>query len=103
MTMVGACAFVLVRSRYLYTVFFGFFELTRYPLSIFPAGIQWVLFTVVPLGFMNYVPVAWLLGKPIPIIGDTGGLLAPLAGPLLVLLAVAHWTWSIRRYQGGGG
>ena len=103
MTMVGACAFVLVRSRYLYAIFFGFFELTRYPLSIFPAGIQWVLFTVVPLGFVNYVPVAWLLGKPIPIIGDIGGLLAPLAGPLVAAIAVAHWSWSIRHYQSGGG
>lgn len=103
MTMVGACALVLVRSRYLYAIWFGFFELTRYPLAIFPAGIQLVLFTVVPLGFINFAPVAWLLGKPIPVIGATGGLLAPLAGPLVALLAAMHWTWSIRRYQGGGG
>ena len=103
MTMIGACAFVLVKSRYLYSIFFGFFELTRYPLTIFPAGIQWVLFTVVPLGLATFVPIAFLLDKPIPLIGATGGLLAPLAGPLFVLLAVAHWTWSIRRYQGAGG
>ncbi len=103
MTMVGACAFVLVKSRYLYSIFFGFFELTRYPLTIFPAGIQWVLFTVVPLGLATFVPIAYLLGKPIPLIGDIGGLLAPLAGPLFVALAAFHWTWSVRRYQGGGG
>lgn len=103
MTIIGACAFVLVRSRYLYSAFFGFWELARYPLNIFPAPIQWVMFTVIPLGFMNYVPVAWLIGKPVPILGDAAGPLSLVAGPICVALAWAHWTWSIRRYQGGGG
>ncbi len=103
MTIIGACAFVLVRSRYLYSIFFGLFELTRYPLTIFPAGIQWVLFTIVPLGFISFVPVAFLLGRPVPLLGAAGGALALVAGPVCVLLAMAHWTWSVRRYQSGGG
>ena len=57
-TMIGATALIWVRSNHLFSIFFGFWELTRYPLNIFPAALQWVLVTVVPLGFMNYVPVA---------------------------------------------
>jgi ABC-2 type transport system permease protein len=103
LTMIGASAFVLTRSRYLYGIFFGFWELLRYPLNIFPASLQWLLLTIVPMGFMNYVPVAYLLGKPPVVVGELGGLLAPLAGALMVGLAVLQWRYCIRRYQGAGG
>ena len=102
-TMIGASAFIFVQSSHLYTIFFGFWELSRYPLNIFPAGLQWLMITFVPLGFASFVPVAHLLGKDIPVLSDLGGLAAPLAGPLLVLVAMAHWKYAISRYQGGGG
>jgi ABC-2 type transport system permease protein len=103
LTMIGACAFVLTRSRYLYGIFFGLWELTRYPLSIFPVPLQWLLLTALPLGFINYVPVSYLLGKGTVLVGDVGGLLAPCTGPALVALAVWQWRFCIRRYQGAGG
>lgn len=103
LTMIGACAFILVKSRYLYPIFFGLFELTRYPIGILPVAIQWLLLVALPLGFVNYVPVAHLLGKETAIVGDFGGMIAPLVGPLFVLLAAIHWTYSVRRYQGAGG
>lgn len=102
-TMIGAFAFIFVQSSHLYTIFFGFWELSRYPLNIFPTGLQWLLVTLVPLGFASYVPVAHLLGKDIALVGDWGGPLALLAGPALVLLAIAHWRYAISRYQGAGG
>lgn len=102
-TMIGACAFIFVQSSHLYTIFFGFWELSRYPLTIFPAALQWLMVTLVPLGFASSVPVAALLGKPIPLLGDWGGPLALLAGPALVLLAMAHWRYAISKYQGAGG
>ena len=103
LTMIGACALLLTRSRYLYTSFFGFVELTRYPLSIFPAPLQWLMLTAVPMGFMNYVPVCHLLGKEPAVVGQLGGALAPLSGPLLVLIAMAYWRLCLRQYQGAGG
>jgi ABC-2 type transport system permease protein len=102
-TMIGASAMVLVRSRHLYSIFFGFWELVRYPLSIFPAAIQVILLTVIPLAFLNYVPAAFVLGKPIPIFGDWAGYAAPFVGPLTVALAAWHWRYCTRYYQGGGG
>ena len=103
MTMIGASAMVLVHSNYLYSIFFGFWELTRYPLNIFPPALQWMLVTIVPLGFMNYVPVAAFLGREVVPLGAWGAPLALVAGPIAVGIAMAHWRWCIRHYQGGGG
>jgi hypothetical protein len=38
MTMIGASSIVLVQSRYLFSIFFGFWELSRFPLNIYPAA-----------------------------------------------------------------
>lgn len=103
MTMIGATALIWVRSNHLYSLYFGFWELSRYPLNIFPAVIQGVMLTIVPLGFIAAVPVAVLLGKPVPLLGDWAGPVALLAGPFFTLLAVVQWRYAMSRYQGAGG
>jgi ABC-2 type transport system permease protein len=103
MTMIGASSIVLVQSRYLYSIFFGFWELSRFPLTIYPAALQWAMITVMPLAFMSYVPAAVFLGKDVAILGGWAMPLSLLAGPLAVAIAMWHWRWSIRHYQGGGG
>lgn len=102
-TMIGASSMVLVQSRHFYSILFGFYELTRYPLTIFPVGLQWLVLTVLPIGFLNYVPVAFYLGKEIPIYGALGGVAALVAGPVWVLIGMGHWRFCMRRYQGAGG
>lgn len=102
-TMIGTSALIWVRSHHLFSIFFGFWELTRYPINIFPTGLQVILLTVIPMAFMSYVPVAFLLGKDIPVLGLAGGLAAPFVGPALVLVAMAYWRYAITRYQGAGG
>lgn len=102
-TMIGATALIWVRSNHLFSIFFGFWELTRYPLNILPGGIQIILITAVPLALTSSVPVGAMLGKPIPILGDWAGPVALLAGPAWVLLAMAHWRYATGKYQGAGG
>jgi ABC-2 type transport system permease protein len=102
-TMIGTSALIWVRSTHLFSIFFGFWELTRYPLNIFPLPLQVILLTVVPMAFMSYVPIAFFLGKDIPIFGAAGGLAAPFVGPCAVLVAMAFWRFAIGRYQGAGG
>ncbi|WP_332686576.1 ABC transporter permease [Devosia sp.] len=102
-TMIGATALIWVRSNHLFAIFFGFWELTRYPLNIFPGGIQIILITAVPLALTSSVPVGALLGKDIPMLGDFAGPVALLAGPLWVLIAIAHWRYATGKYQGAGG
>jgi ABC-2 type transport system permease protein len=103
LTMIGASALVLVQSRAFYAIFFSFWELTRYPLTIFPVAVQWLLFTIVPLAYMNFVPVAVFLGKPIGVIGDLAPALSLVSGPISVLAAMAFWRFCLSRYQSGGG
>lgn len=103
MTMIGATALIWVRSNHLFSIFFGFWELARYPLVIFPWPLQLLMLTVVPLGFMSYVPVAVALGKEVALLGSWAGPLALAAGPVAVAVAVVHWRYCLRGYQGAGG
>lgn len=103
MTMIGATALVWVRSRHLYSIFFGFWELARYPLNIFPVPLQVLMITIAPLGFLAFIPAAVFLGKPVPLLGDFAAPASLLAGPVMVLLAMAHWRWCLANYQGAGG
>jgi ABC-2 type transport system permease protein len=103
MTTIGATALAWTRSNHLYSLYFGFWELSRYPLNLFPAAIQGIMLTVVPLAFMAAVPVAVLVGKPVPLLGDLAGPAGLLAGPLLVGLAMLYWRYATSKYQGAGG
>lgn len=103
MTMIGATALVWVKSNHLYQIFFGFWELARYPLNIFPLPLQVLMLTFAPLAFLAFVPVAAILGKPVPLLGDFAPLASLLVGPLFVLIAMAHWRHCLRNYQGAGG
>mgnify|MGYP003117279435 CR=1 FL=1 len=103
MTMIGATALIWVRSRHLFSIFFGFWELARYPLNIFPLPLQIMMITFAPLGFLAFIPTAVVLGKPVPILGDWAGPASLAIGPLFVLLAMAHWRYCLRNYQGAGG
>ncbi len=103
LTTIGATALVWTRSNHLYSLFFGFWELSRYPLNIFPVPIQTAMLTILPLGFMAAVPVAVLLGKPVPFLGDWAGAAALLAGPVFILLTMAFWRYAMSKYQGAGG
>ena len=103
LTAIGATALAWTRSNHLYSLFFGFWELSRYPLNIFPAAIQATMLTILPLGFMAAVPVAALLHKPVPFLGDWAGPVALLAGPLFTALTMLYWRSAMSKYQGAGG
>lgn len=103
MTLIGATALAWTRSNHLYSLYFGFWELSRYPLNLFPAIIQGVMLTIVPLAFMAAVPVAVLVGKPVPLLGEIAPMAALLAGPALACLSALFWRWATARYQGAGG
>ncbi|WP_377297357.1 ABC transporter permease [Rhizobium sp. SGZ-381] len=102
-TIIAACALVLGRARYLFGIYFDFWELSRYPASIFAAPFQVALLSIIPLGYMAYVPVAVLLGRPVPYLGAFAEIAALSAGPLSAVAAFFFWRFCLKRYQGGGG
>ena len=78
--------------------------LAQYPLSIYTAWLRRLVVFVVPIGFVIYLPLSWIVGKP-----DSAGLPAafrfasPVVAAVTVLVAAAVWRQSIRRYRSAGG
>ena len=79
-------------------------EFSRYPISIYQKGVRLVLAFVLPFAFMNYFPATYLLHK-----SEDGlhlnpaiGLLTPLVGALVIVVAYVFWRAGLNRYQGTG-
>ncbi|MBI9046609.1 MAG: ABC-2 family transporter protein [Anaerolineaceae bacterium] len=80
----------------LYTwVFDGFFQLARYPVSIYPGWLQMLLTWVVPVGVITTIPVDALMGTL-----SFGTLFASI-GLAVVLFWTASWflRFALRRYS----
>ena len=77
--------------------------LTQYPLSIFGKNIVRAVTFVVPLAFVNYYPVLYVLGKPAPLgLPAWIGLLAPAVAVAMIALASLAWRGGLRRYRSTG-
>jgi len=78
--------------------------LAQYPLEIYTDWLRRLVFFVVPIGFVIYMPMTWLLGKP-----DASGLpevfrfASPAVAVVTVFVAAVVWRLSIKRYRSAGG
>lgn len=72
---------------------------SHYPLTVYPGWLRALLTSVLPVGFMNFVPVQYLLGKG-------GGPWVLWASPLVMVgfavLAYGCWRLGERHYQSTG-
>jgi ABC-2 type transport system permease protein len=58
---------------------------------------------VVPLAFVSYYPVLFVLDKPVPLgLPPWTGLLSPLVAAVVAVLAGIAWRAGIRRYRSTG-
>jgi ABC-2 type transport system permease protein len=72
---------------------------TRFPLSVFPKAVRFILLFVFPLGAYQYLPGLWLFHGGSPL----GGLLAPpLAAAAMAGLAWFVWETAINHYESTG-
>ncbi|WP_246625043.1 ABC transporter permease [Fictibacillus nanhaiensis] len=75
------------------------FNAANYPMNIYPGWLKLIFFTVIPVGFMNYTPVLFLLNKG----GDLWNLLLPPAVAFVFLfIAYRFWQFGIRHYHSTG-
>ncbi|WP_051188261.1 ABC-2 family transporter protein [Brevibacillus thermoruber] len=66
---------------------------SNYPVSLYPGWLKGLFFSVIPVAFVNYVPMRYLLGKG----GDWyDPLLTPLVAAASVFVAVRFWNRGIR-------
>jgi ABC-2 type transport system permease protein len=100
----AAVQFVSIDSAELANSFtYGGRTLTQYPLSVFGTEIVRAVTFVVPLAFVNYYPVLFVLGKPAPLgLPSWIGLLSPLVACAMVALASLAWRGGLRRYRSTG-
>lgn len=92
-----AFRFVSIQSA-MYPV--GWFaDFARFPTTIYSKPLQVLLTWVLPYATVSFYPVAFMLrGTDYQL----SGLLAPLAGPLMLGLALLIWRRSLSRYQSTG-
>jgi ABC-2 type transport system permease protein len=71
----------------------------QYPLLLYPNWLQGILFTLLPVGFVNYLPALYLLKH------ELGLWVFAASGAVAVIvlgLALAFWRVGISRYQSTG-
>jgi ABC-2 type transport system permease protein len=100
----AAFQFVSIDSAELANSFtYGGQTLTQYPLTVFGTEIVRAVTFVVPLAFVNYYPVLFVLGKPAPLgLPSWIGLLSPVIAGAMVALASLAWRGGLRRYRSTG-
>lgn len=84
-------------------VTYGGVETAQYPLSIYRGWFRRFFTYVVPLACVNYLPALALLGRPDPLgFPPWAGWVAPLAGPLFLLVALRVFRWGAARHVSTG-
>ena len=82
---------------------YGGRDMLSYPLNIYNQVMQRVFLFVVPLAFGTFVPVCYILGKPLPFDLPNNLLFAsPAVAIAFFLVARAVWQFGVRRYQSTG-
>jgi ABC-2 type transport system permease protein len=101
--IVAAIAFWTVENRAIAnSVTYAGNYLTFYPFDVFSGWLRGVA-VVVPLAFVNYLPVAWLLGKDDAYDWPRWtGLVSPLVAVVTVVAARAVWSFALRHYRSTG-
>jgi ABC-2 type transport system permease protein len=75
---------------------------TQYPLDVLTSWMR-RLAVFLPLAFVNYLPVAWLLGRHQAIgLPSAIGLLCPVVAVIAAVAARAVWGTAIRHYRSTG-
>jgi len=100
----AAFQFVAIDSAELSNSFtYGGRTLTQYPLTAFGTEVVRAVTFVVPLAFVNFYPVLFVLDKQAPLgLPSWIGLLSPVAAAVMVALAALGWRGGLRRYRSTG-
>jgi ABC-2 type transport system permease protein len=82
---------------------YGGVTLSEYPIDVFGIWLRRFVIFVVPLAFTSYMPVAYLLDKPVPFgLPSSLAFASPLVALALALVARAVWTQAVRHYRSTG-
>ena len=104
MLAVATCSFrALNTTSLVFLVDSIFSNFGNYPLSIYGAGVRWLLTFGIPVAFVSYFPAAVLLGRTHDLsVPPLIAYLAPAAGLLWFGLAYQLFRHELRAYQSSG-
>jgi ABC-2 type transport system permease protein len=94
--ILATLSFWLVRVENILTIFQSMYEAGRWPITLYPQWLKYILTFLVPVAFAVTVPAEALTGRL------TGGtmLLAALSAGVLLVLSRAFWRAGLRAYTG---
>lgn len=95
-------AFWIIKSDALITLKWSLDDFARYPLNIYNKFIQFFLIIIVPISFINFFPVAFLLGKDNIGFNPNLALLTPVIGIMLTVLGYKFFFFAIKHYSSTG-
>jgi ABC-2 type transport system permease protein len=103
--LVGAaiCFWTIETTEITNSLTYGGREALSWPLAIYNRTLQGFFLFVVPLAFGTYVPVCYLLGRPLPLgLPAWVAFCAPVAAGAFALAAAAFWRFGVSHYQSTG-
>ena len=93
---------IMVAFPYTDSLYGAYFQLIlmiqRYPLNIFTGSFRTLLTFIFPLGFINYYPMLFLVGRPQGWIG----VLAPIVAFAFTVVAIRTFQYMLRFYNSTG-
>jgi len=94
---------VLRNSSLVRTVVYSSKEFISYPISIYNTGVQFFLTFIFPIAFVNYYPSHYFLEKSgTNLFNPYLQYLTPVAGLIVMAIAVCVWKTGINHYQSSG-
>jgi ABC-2 type transport system permease protein len=82
----------------LFPIAYNLINFGRYPMTIYPALVRFLLTFVLPYGFLAFYPAAGLLREEFGAIGT----FTPLVGVVVFLFGLMLWRVGLARYEGSG-
>lgn len=95
-TILSTLSFWFVRVENILEIFRSMYEAGRWPVSLYPPWLRFVLSFIVPVAFVTTVPVEALTGRLSP----QTLLVAALLALLLLVVSRLFWKIGLRQYSG---
>ena len=94
--MLATLAFWFIRVENIFFIFWSMYNAGRWPVTIYPGWLKWILTAIVPIAFAVTVPAEAIAGR---LSIDTLWLAVGLAGVLLVASRQC-WKFGVKHYAG---
>ncbi|WP_179877508.1 ABC-2 family transporter protein [Bacillus wiedmannii] len=77
-------------------------EMSRFPLKIYPWYLKWILLTIIPYGLVAYVPIHFIMHKPLLDLPPVLIIISPIIGVIYFILCWRIWGYFLKQYDATG-